>query len=948
MMHTRRLLGAVAGVASAGVVSTWLYHPDDAADPLQSPNGRPSARSRSFDETKGSASSSAASSPILTPRYYAVEQSPFRDLGDLLASATVSASQAYMSWLATSGMDNSTTTRHSDDPFRLVDPSTPLTSKDAKRVIDSSQFSILLNAIAGDTRDQCPDASYKAINQLATNMECAAAIAERATRYGKKALLHLAKRHNVDPRLGDALRALTVLDGVECRFGPANLNSLVALVCTPNLPAPFAEFAWWALAATASNKALTPRYRWRKEWLGDDRVARTRSILMRNSYVWSAILAARDDSSNSSMVQLHAARLVKEMCASGLPIEDDDRLDLILHWLSSENVPLCAEALQTVTSLAAHESVRVKLAARGALDILHQKIEANTSDARLTALLLGAVHALAFHHATSLDDHALSSVDNATPNVDHDEYVDVFDFDEPTVVRGWIDLFTSYATHDDADIAANAVACLDAISSHGTYRNQGMQEWVIAVLDSVLENVPLDVQRQATTVRAARSRTRPLKSEKQNSPTQYVLAHTRALRALAFVLDRPDCQAAFVRAGGLPLLRSMLKSIEASTEVDAVAVTGLQQEWSRVVANMLSAPSPLVLEELRHPAWTSRLQHLAYTSANVQVQTHAARALHNLHTASQAHDALTSAASHDVDDMPVPKASDGAIYMEGVHPFTLPKSDQPSTNDYDVDVVFVHGLLGCAFETWAGGAQDGTAADVVWAHEWLVADLQHQHVNPRVVSLGYDSKLFAAESSFETLCFDDTSKDLLTKLQKAKIGVDRPVVFVTHSMGGLVVKKMLHDAATSSLAQHTKGLVFYGVPHHGSPVAAAIFPISSAVQRQGIAFQHPVTSELHGTPRLEALNEWCAGFVKEHDVRVLSVGESAPMRLPLVGVEALVVPEASSNPGFGTYIKLPNLDHTQVCKPVSTEDLRYTLARDLIVDAVAKSIADENTMTEID
>ncbi|ETV80332.1 hypothetical protein H257_06644 [Aphanomyces astaci] len=933
-MHTRRLLGTMAGVAGAGVVSTWLYHPEDLSESVPKQNVRPAARSRSFDETKVQPSSPS----MLSTRSYAVEQSAFRDLGDLLASATVSASQAYISWLSSNmNANTSTSDEAGGNPFRLVDPSVPLTSKDAKRVIDSSQFSLVLNAIAGDTRNQSPDASYRAINQLATNLECAAAIAERATRYGKKALLHLAKRHDVDSRLGNALRALTVLDGAECRFGPANLNSLVALVCTPDLPAPYAEFAWWALAATASNKALTPRYRWRKDWLGDDRVARTRAILMRNPYVWSAILAI--DNNSSPLVQLHAARLVKEMCASGLPIEDDDRLDLIVHWLASDDKLVCAEALQAITSVAAHESVRVKLAAKGTLDTLYKKIHADAAD---TALLLGAVHTLAFHHASSLDDHALSSVDNVNPNVDHDEYVDVLDFDEPTVVRGWIDLFTSFATHDDPKIAANAVACLDAISSHGKFRNQGMQEWVVAVLDSVLENVPMDVRRQASTVRAAKSRTRPLKSERPNSATHYVLAHTRALCALAFVLDRPDCQAAFIRAGGLPLLRAMLKSVESSTSADAAAVTGLQQEWARVVANLLSAPSATVVDELRQPFWSSRLEQLAHSKVTSKVQTHAARALHNLHTALHTSSSMLEDGWTDEEDEVSTHRNDGVVYMEGVHPFTMPQDNAAAATDYDVDIVFVHGLLGCAFETWAGGA-----AGQVWASDWLVADLLRQHVNPRVVSLGYDSKLFAAESSFETLCFDDTSRDLLVKLQKAKVGVDRPVVFVTHSMGGLVVKKMLHDAATSSLAQRTKGLVFYGVPHHGSPVAAAIFPVASAVLRQGISIQHPVTSDLHGTPRLEALNEWCAGFVQDHNVHVLSVGESAPMRLPLVGVEALVVPEASSNPGFGAYVKLPDLDHIQVCKPASISDVRYTLTRDLIVDAVAAAAKDDEATMDI-
>ncbi|RHY51279.1 hypothetical protein DYB38_002752, partial [Aphanomyces astaci] len=232
------------------------------------------------------------------------------------------------------------------------------------------------------------------------------------------------------------------------------------------------------------------------------------------------------------------------------------------------------------------------------------------------------------------------------------------------------------------------VMCVELlyVSDVDTHR---MQEWVVAVLDSVLENVPMDVRRQASTVRAAKSRTRPLKSERPNSATHYVLAHTRALCALAFVLDRPDCQAAFIRAGGLPLLRAMLKSVESSTSADAAAVTGLQQEWARVVANLLSAPSATVVDELRQPFWSSRLEQLAHSKVTSKVQTHAARALHNLHTALHTSSSLLEDGWTDEEDEVSTHRDDGVVYMEGVHPFTMPQDNAAAATDYDVDIVFV-------------------------------------------------------------------------------------------------------------------------------------------------------------------------------------------------------------------------------------------------------------------
>ena len=71
------------------------------------------------------------------------------------------------------------------------------------------------------------------------------------------------------------------------------------------------------------------------------------------------------------------------------------------------------------------------------------------------------------------------------------------------------------------------------------------------------------------------------------------------------------------------------------------------------------------------------------------------------------------------------------------------------------------------------------------------------------------------------------------KLQAAGVG-ERPVVFVTHSLGGIIVKQALvasaqsaalgtHGAAMmttepplSKLAERARGVAFYSVPHFGA------------------------------------------------------------------------------------------------------------------------------------
>jgi pimeloyl-ACP methyl ester carboxylesterase len=64
-------------------------------------------------------------------------------------------------------------------------------------------------------------------------------------------------------------------------------------------------------------------------------------------------------------------------------------------------------------------------------------------------------------------------------------------------------------------------------------------------------------------------------------------------------------------------------------------------------------------------------------------------------------------------------------------------------------------------------------------------------------------------------CIQEVSSILLDKLIAAGVG-ERPVVFVTHSMGGLVVKQMLlqagQDAKCAHLVDQTSGIVWLQRP----------------------------------------------------------------------------------------------------------------------------------------
>jgi len=71
---------------------------------------------------------------------------------------------------------------------------------------------------------------------------------------------------------------------------------------------------------------------------------------------------------------------------------------------------------------------------------------------------------------------------------------------------------------------------------------------------------------------------------------------------------------------------------------------------------------------------------------------------------------------------------------------------------------------------------------------------------------------------------DARSDELLNALERAGVG-SRPIVWVAHSMGGLLVKQLLIKASkstdpnTSAIVSNSKAVLMLSVPHGGSPVA---------------------------------------------------------------------------------------------------------------------------------
>jgi protein SERAC1 len=308
------------------------------------------------------------------------------------------------------------------------------------------------------------------------------------------------------------------------------------------------------------------------------------------------------------------------------------------------------------------------------------------------------------------------------------------------------------------------------------------------------------------------------------------------------------------------------------------------------------------------------------------------------------------------------------VWINGLLPLQPPslgvaESDQRK----DTDVVFVHGLRGGPLRTWRcrpgrsradevaletglkeiganskpitkNSSGDPAKAKTIWPRDWLSKDAPRC----RISSVGHDAGVLRGGLGRGMIgpSLADRASDIRIALHRSGVGQEgRKVVFVTHSYGGLLVKEVLtQDPALWSV---TKGILFLGVPHFGSPIAGTLAGSSRVVLSSAVRELYPDESGA-----LARLNEaFCAAVASRSDeVTIMSFGEGELLELggrhgrPTVRLD--LVPPNSANPRVGHFEILEGVDHVILPKPFSREDAVYQAVLGLTLKQ-----ADSATMT---
>jgi predicted alpha/beta hydrolase family esterase len=234
-----------------------------------------------------------------------------------------------------------------------------------------------------------------------------------------------------------------------------------------------------------------------------------------------------------------------------------------------------------------------------------------------------------------------------------------------------------------------------------------------------------------------------------------------------------------------------------------------------------------------------------------------------------------------------------------------------TARDGCADVIFVHGLTGEAVGTWT--SQGATEPEGEYWPKWLSTDLP----NLSFYTLGYPASIFAQWAKKEMALYE-RAKNSLELLAGYDFG-KRPIIFICHSLGGLLTKQLLRtakesvDAGWQRIADSCVGILFLATPHTGSSLAKLLK-----------AFSGPFSSThidklLKDSSELDELNESFRAFCYRRQIDVFSYYEKYKTLQA-----AIIVDKASADPGVNGMGPVPvDANHVDISKPSSRHSFVY-------------------------
>ncbi|XP_035434044.1 protein SERAC1 [Spodoptera frugiperda] len=218
---------------------------------------------------------------------------------------------------------------------------------------------------------------------------------------------------------------------------------------------------------------------------------------------------------------------------------------------------------------------------------------------------------------------------------------------------------------------------------------------------------------------------------------------------------------------------------------------------------------------------------------------------------------------------------------------------------------------------------------VCWPKDWLPKDIS----NLRILGVNYWTSLseWLERCPLQTADIATRGSEMVPALIDAGVGnKSTPVVWLAHSMGGLIVKQVLVEASQSDqqllkkIAENTKAVFFFSTPHKGSSMAtmpraaaAVLWPSNDVRQLQ------------QDSPTLLNLHKAFIEFADAYSWETISFAETMPTLVTAFKVPVHFVESFSADLGRGEFYQLP-LDHLCICKPATRQSILYTTVLDVL------------------
>ncbi|KAM0796938.1 hypothetical protein BDR22DRAFT_936967 [Usnea florida] len=275
------------------------------------------------------------------------------------------------------------------------------------------------------------------------------------------------------------------------------------------------------------------------------------------------------------------------------------------------------------------------------------------------------------------------------------------------------------------------------------------------------------------------------------------------------------------------------------------------------------------------------------------------------------------------------------------------------------DVVFVHGLQGHPWKTWRYKEPRTSKMPtflkkvpqkrVFWPRDLLADDV----TNIRIFTYGYDSNLshYGSGPANQSNIHQHGLTLLNDVSAKRRECQNRPLIFVAHSLGGLLVKQALIESEKQARDGRDRGLhetchavIFFGTPHRGSGDASMGRILAGIATTLQFDVNKSILRDLDpgsGSPTLSTLMDDFNSLLTQRRIEVYTFQESAG-KSGFGQFNGKVVPEESSSLGFRKFEQrnMISKNHMEMCRFSSKDDEGYekflVALRDYIKDIEGK------------